>query len=331
MAIYIPTIQSGYVLEGMFSNPKWQQLLTSGVIDFDTIRAAWGSVKAGDYVNIPALVQSADFQRANIGSSSDVTFTDPSTNDDKAVVLRDLAGNKWKKHDEIRSGETFLDKYSMSAGNKLAKRFLGQLGRIVNGALDALATAAPTTTHTQDNTGSPITVNMIRAAKARMGDESGLNTALIHSHVWWDLVKDLQGYNDLDIVGGEVIRSSRLNEVMGIGTWVISDDMPNVASGFSTDDDNIYSTFLLGPGSLYFAYQQEPDIELDENILKPSTLRYMKVSMDYVLHLRGLAWGGSANPADSDLSTGGNWSYATEDHKNVRAVKILSAGQSGKL
>jgi len=331
MALYIPTIQSAYVLDSLFSDPKWTQLMSSGVIDFNTIQAAFGAARNGDYVNVPQLIQSSDFGRADITTNGDGTFTAAATNDDKAVVLRDYAGNSWQKSDEIRSGENFLDKYSRTAGNKLAKRLLGQVGNVLNGAVDAI-TSPGTKAHTEDHTGSPITVHMVRAAKARLDDQGGnLNTALIHSHVWFDLVKDLQGYNNLDIVGGEVIRSSRLAEIMGISNWIISDDMPNVAAGFSTDDDNIYSTFLLGPESIYFAYQHDPEVELDSNVVRVSTVRYMKISMDYVLHCRGLAWGGSANPADADLATYTNWGYKTEDHRNIKAVKILSAGQSGKI
>ncbi len=327
MALYVPTVQTAYVLEGMFSEAKWAALLASGALDLDTLS---NLIREGDFVNVPKLEQSADFERTNIASSSDLSPTAAATNDDKGVILRDHALNSWKRHDDIRANEQIGNKKAMSAGNKLAKRMLAQVGNVLSGAVDAL-----TTSHTVDVTAEStktISVNAIRAAKATLDDEGyELNVGLIHSRVWWDLIKDLQGYNYLETVGAQVVRSARLGEIMGISTWIITDNMPQTAGGFSTDDDDTYRTFLLGPGSVFFGYQAEPSITTDFNLLKPSTLFYQKIDMDYLIHPRTFAFGGSANPADADLATSGNWTPVTEDHKNCRIAQIKSHGQSGKL
>ena len=234
MALYVPTVQTQYILEGMFSEQKWSAFLASGAVDMDTLSNV---IRSGEYVSIPKLEQSADFARNDISSSVALTATAAATNDDKGVILRDVALNSWKRHDDIKANENIGAKKAMSAGNKLAKRMIGQVGTVLSGAVDAL-----TTSHTVDltaETTKTITVNAIRAAKATLDDEGyEVNVGLIHSHVWWDLIKDLQGYNYLETVGAQVVRSARLGEIMGISTFIISDALPSTSGGFSTDDDD---------------------------------------------------------------------------------------------
>jgi hypothetical protein len=330
MSIYIPVVQTQYVLEGLFSTPKFQALLASGALDMTTLEAAFGATKAGDYVNIPALVQFPDMARIDISSAADLSPTAAATNDGKGVVLRDAGMAQWTRHDATRSGEDFMAKNALTSGNKIAKRLLASLGNILRGAIPAIDTPV-TNSHVEDHTGAPMTVNIIRAAKARLQDNAeALTTCILHSNVWFDLIKDLQtSYTYLDTISGQVIQSAKLEQIMGINTFIISDDMPSVAAGFATPGDNIYHTFLLGTGSIFFAYQQEPLVEVDDNILKPSTLNYMKVSMDYVLHPHGFAWGGSANPTDANCYNTSNWTFASEDHRNIGLVDILTWGKSG--
>ena len=323
MAVYVPTVHTEVLLQGLFETKTWAALVASGVLDLDTLA---DHVRAGDALDVPRLDHAADFERVNIGSTTPLSPTHISTTDDQAVVLRDTAVNEFYAHDLVRSGEPLDVRLSRSVGEKLAKRLTQQLFRVLPGALDAVDSPS-TDCHVKDATGSAITVGAIRQAKQLLGDEAdALTTLVLDSLVWGDLLRDLTENYKIDVVGGQVINNGKLQGLLGLQNIVVTDLIPVTAYGASSAGDDQHHTFLLGPNAVYFAYQRVPQAETQKNVLNPSTVFYVKTSMDYVLHLKGVKWTGSTNPTDAALATASNWDVAYGDHRDVKAAKLITKG-----
>jgi hypothetical protein len=323
MAVYVPTIHTEVLLQGLFDSKTWASLLAAGVLDPDALSEG---ARAGDVIDVPRLNHAADFARVNIASTDPLSPTHISTTDDKAVVLRDTAVNEFYEHDLVRSGEALDVKLSRTVGEKLAKRLTQQLFRVLDGAVAAVDEPS-TDCHIKDAGGQAITVNAVRQAKQLMGDEAdALTTLVLDSLVWGDLLRDLTESYKIDVVGGAVINNGRLQGLLGIQNILVTDLLPVTPAGASSAGDDVHNSFLLGPNAVYFAYQRNPQTETDRNVLNPSTVFYVKTSLDYVLHLKGVKWTGATNPTDAALASAANWDVAYGDHRDVGAVKLLTKG-----
>lgn len=317
---YIPTVQAGYVLEGLFSNAKFAQLMASGIFSMDTVENLVSD--GGDFINVPSLVQMDDFARTDITSTSAVVGTRIASYAGKLPVLRDYSHKSLTEHDMIRTGENFFPMLARDAGNKVAKRVIKQL----DGNLKACLTVAGVN-HVKDTTAACTVANLI-AAKSKLGDQADtLSTMLVHSKVWVDLLRDFVAtYSANAVVSGDVIKNGSLATVLGIGKIVISDDLTADAGATSSSGDDIYWTYFLAPGAIQFGYQAEPRVKIFEDSRVPSTLITFAYKMDYCVGVKGYSFGGSANPTDADYALYTNYSVATEDVRNIGAVALKSYG-----
>lgn len=316
---YIPVLQTGYFLEGLFSNEKYMQLEASGVIDRNTLSEV---ASKGDSIHIPKLAQAAPFVRCDVTDTAAATGTRISSNAGKLPVLRDVSINTLTTHDALRTGENFDPMLATSAGNQMAKRIIKQVDGALKGSLGALAT------HTKALGSNALTVQGVRQAKAKLGDQGqNLHTMLVHSKVWYDLVYDLiQNYKYMGITSGKIIEEGKLDTIMGIRNIVISDDLVPDAGATSSAGDDIYHTYLLGSASIYESFQRIIGVEEFNDVRVPSTMRFVKFSMDYVAGPRGLAFTGSDNPIDADFANSSNWAPRTEDHRNILVAQVTSLG-----
>jgi len=327
MANYVPVIQSRYLPQGLFSEPKFAALMASGAIDVNTVEEVFAGKRAGEFVNIPRYVQAAAFVRSPIATSSAASFTAVSSNDGKVPVLRDISANKWYKGDAVRSGEDFGKNLGMTIGNKLAKRFVS----VMDTQLQATINASGYTSHLHDITGEStktLNVSDIITAKSKMGDQGDqLKTLLLHSKAWKSLLKDLvTTYKYAGVWSGDLLERGDLEGILGLRNIIVSDDLTLEGGSTTTISDDYYYSWLLADGAVYMAYQRSPEVEVWEDVTNADTIHYEKVALDYVVSPRGFSFA-TANPTDAQLITPGNWTYAGEDHRNVRfaAVKSLES------
>ena len=316
---YIPVVQTAYFMEKYFSEEKYMQLEASGVIDRGTLD---DTAKKGDFVNTPKLVQAAPFTRSDVTSTDTTGGTRISSNAGKLPVLRDVSINKISEHDDIRTGENFEVMLASSAGNQMAKRTVKQLDRSLKGALGAI------TTHTRTTYPSALTVQAVRQCKAQLGDQGqNLHTMLVHSKVWFDLVRDLiENYKYMGVTSGKIIEEGKLDTIMGIRNIIISDDLiPDAGTGSSTLSP-AYNTYLLGEKCIYQEFQRLLNVQTWSDVRVQSTLHYVKFSMDYVLGPTAVKFSGSANPADDDFANSSNWAISTEDLRNANYASIVTVG-----
>lgn len=290
--------------------------MASGALDVSTANL---TAQGGEFVNIPKYVQAAAFARVAIGSVSAASFTAFATNDGKVPVLRDYSGNQWYKHDLAKSGEDFGQKVAITIGNQLAKRSI----KVMDYSLQACENVG-TTPHLYAS-GTTLTVLAIQEGRAKMGDQADqLHTMLIHSKPWNSLLKDLiSTYKYAGVWSGEIINNGMIETILGVRNVIISDDLTPEAGATSSAGDDIYYTHLLGDGALYFNYQQEPYVDVWEDVTNADTIVYNKVSLDYVAAPRSF-YMNTANPTDANLLTSGLWTAAYEDHRNMNFVGVTS-------
>ena len=316
MAIYTPVIQTRYLPQGLFSQAKFAALMASGALDVATASI---TAQGGEFVNVPRYIQSVAFGRVLIGSVSAASFTAFATNDGKVPVLRDYSGNQWYKHQLALAGEDFGQKVAMTIGNQLAKRAIKVLDYSIQGCVNVGADPH------KYAVGSTLTVLGIQEGRAKMGDQADqLHTMLIHSKPWNSLLKDLiSTYKYAGVWSGEILNNGMIETILGVRNIIVTDDLTPEAGATSSAGDDIYYTHLLADNSIYFAYQQNPYVDVWEDVTNADTIHYEKVAMDYVAAPRGFSMS-TANPTDANLIDDSLWTAAYEDHRNFGIVSVTS-------
>ena len=292
--------------------------MASGALDVSTCGL---TAQGGEFVNVPKYVQAAAFARVAIGTVSAGSFTAFATNDGKVPVLRDYSGNKWYKHELARAGEDFGQKVAMSVGNQLAKRSIKVFDMSMQGAINA-----GTAPHKYVS-GSTLSVLAVQEGRIKMGDNADqLTTMLIHSKPWNSLLKDMiSTYKEIGALAGEILNNGAIETILGVRNVIVTDDLTPEAGATSSAGDDIYYTWLLTEGSLYYNFQQNPYVDIWEDVTNSDSVHYEKVSLDFVAAPRAMSFS-TANPTDANLLNSGLWSAAYEDHRNLGVVGITSIG-----
>jgi hypothetical protein len=330
---WIPQVQTKYLIQGLFSEPIFQQLLATGIMDIDGLQDL---VLKGDFITIPQALYPDDFQAVDLTSTAPYTGTRVNTVNAHAPVLRRFTAMSFTEHDDIRTNENWRELLAMQVGNKVAKDVIQELNAALQGALNV-----PGLNHIRAEDGA-ITVQDIRASKRLMGDQGGyVDTMLIHPDVWSDLFYDITtNYKYSGNLSGTWLENQTFQSLFGVSNVVISQDLAPVGGNSSETLDSSgskYYTYLfkkhqnqdmLQNGQpIYFGYQRSPSYSefLDSRV--PSSLVQPKWNMDFVLGVRGMSFTSSiVNPAKTDLATSANWSIATSDTRNVGVVAITSRG-----
>jgi hypothetical protein len=326
---YIPVIQTPYLLQGMFSEEKFQMLLAAGVMNAEPID---GVINKGDKVNIPQAIQVDDFSSVDLTSTTAVTGTRATTNNALAPIVRHYTAMSFTEHDDIRTRENWRELFAASAGNKLAKDVILTMH---NSLIGAIQTSGLNHLVTENG---PITTQSIRRAKRLLSDQGhNVDSMLIHPDVWSDLFYDITTqYKFSGPMSGEWLANGEFESMFGIRNVIVSADIVAVGGGSSDSyHDQYYTWFFkrndpnveegLG-GPIYYGYQAEPRYAEFVDSRVPSTLFQPKWNTDYCLGVRGLAFNGPNNPAMTDLNAAANWALATNDTRNVGVVACFTEG-----
>lgn len=325
MATYVPVFQTQYVAEGLLLEEKVAALIASGVMDVATLTKDVGGASRlyGDFVNIPQFIRMPTPTRVDITSTATAASvaTAVDANNQKFPVLRDQSTASFANFDNIRTGEDFGSSLERSLGVGLAERLLTVLGLTLSGAVGAVAA------HVSTDTGNTMTVDKVAAAQGKLGDHGGqLNTLVVHSHVWNDIKQNIRANFKYTAMTAASIVTGEVPQLLGLDFIIVSDSMP-VTTGITAVD--IYESFLLGPNSLYYGHQEDPNIEVEKDVALEVPKWYVRGNMSYVLGPRGVTFGGAANPSDAVLTNTNNWTASYNDARSSLSVKILSAGGNG--
>ena len=328
-SIYVPTRQVPFVLQGLFSNEKFAQLLAADILSSDILGEA---VNAGDFINIPQAVQIPDLSRVDLTSTTAASGTRVSTNDSKCPVVRDYSMPIFTKADVLRTGEDFESLNARTAGNKMAKSIIQNLDATLKGVIGTV------TSHSVNATAGAagaMVVQDIRKAKRLLGDQYDRATVmLIHPDVFTDLIADLTGtYKYSGNLSGQWLVDGLVQNVMGINKIIVSSDLSAAAGATSSQGDDSYYTWIFAPqedgigAPVHFGYQAQPRVEQFVDVRVPDTLTYQKFSLDYAVGVRGMKWNASTpNPTLANLADNTKWDAAYEDHRNVGVVCVRSGG-----
>jgi len=337
--IFVPEIFSEHVQLGLVDssdpniavdNRAFNQLRQSGAVIIEPADLSVLS-QGGDFVSVPSVNDPADLERADVTTTTDLTPAEVATSTDVAVIQRQKKVYQFKRSDAIRSGFDHSVEFSRKLGGKLAKRAFSNLMRVAIGAVDACDTTSPGNNSADCHTLSvysattPVypSIEYIRQAKQLLCDAQGaLNTCCLDSvsfgKLLYDLIENYGGFPSAD----SGLISGMLGKLLGIENWVISDLVPTTANGTNPAKHNI---LLLGPGALWYAHQQEPTVETQKNILKPTTYEYMSVEIATVQHLRWIKYNDSgANPTDAYLADVTKYDEVYEDHRRVLCAKLVT-------
>lgn len=325
MAYSIKTIETDVMSRKMFENRIWSALVGSGCIEYGALERFVR--QGGEYCVIPKRNKIQDLAHMDHTSGSALTFTRMSTTDDKAVIVRDVSANSYKKHDELLSGDNIMAGISADYGEKVAKRLIKQTSNVLTGAIQAIDTPSANC-HVKDLGNAAITAQAIRQAKYLMGDAADeLRVMLMHSKVFSDLLRDTSvTYSSLESVSGTSVITGKIPGMFGLDAFIVSDQVYTTNTGTGSTGDDRYHSYFIGQKAVQIGWQKNPLVETDEDITQPSTLVRAKISADYLVHLAGVAWNSTANPDDPDLQTASNWNEAYEDHREVPAVLLISNG-----
>jgi len=159
----------------------------------------------------------------------------------------------------------------------------------------------------------------INTLLAKMGDgREDVVAFLMPSPVFADLVGDSISNYQFDRVAGVTIYQ---DVVQAFGRTVIVADVPSLTSAQTSNYYTEYGLLGLGAGALRATIIYDQGIELQRDILRESSVTYVREDFDVEYELYGLKWNSATdNPTDAELATAGNWDTDYDDHRTLKIV-----------
>ena len=156
----------------------------------------------------------------------------------------------------------------------------------------------------------------------KMGDaREDLDAFVMPSAVFADLVGDSIANYKFDRVAGTTIYQ---DVVAAFGRRVIVCDAPALVSSLTSGYYAEYTVLGLGAGSLTATILYDQGIELQRDILKQSSMSYVREDFDVEYEVYGMKWAAvTDNPTDAQLATAANWDEDYDDHRQLKIVKGL--------
>jgi hypothetical protein len=186
-------------------------------------------------------------------------------------------------------------------------------------------------THVYDDSLNKINVAGLVGAKQKLGDANkNLNTIVLSSAVESVAVQD--GVLNYDNQNRDKYATGNVGTMVGLSPFV-TDECASVG--------NIHYSLIGRKGSI--VYKMRPYQALGSTngnlmtLADGSQIELARVSSDqagedqlimrcsYLVHVPGIAWNSTANPEDTDLATGANWTKVQADNKDIQIVQYLSS------
>lgn len=282
-------LDAGAQLGGVFyTKAQWEEDLTADE-KIDGSSSTPGKVQS--FADVAPVLRRKRVRGIVDGSNAVIGRLAEETPD--AAVMNQAAAY-WARRVDAAFVSTLSGLFSASGGPCLA-----------GNSKDVSRTAAPAV---------PASFSYLVDAGAMVGDSfTDLAVMVCHSKVWADLTKEAGQKVTWDVFG-----DSRRFFYDGKRV-IVSDNVPT--SGSSTYKK--YWTFLLSPGSLYFAAQQamREIVQVDAKV--PETI-YTQ-TMHFACAARGCKWNVSTeNPANSELATYTNWALRSSETNIAKIVGIAA-------
>lgn len=210
-----------------------------------------------------------------------------------------------------------LEVLSRKIGVQIAKAI--QVDQLEAGLTSIVA--AITAQGTLTNTTSPeatITTNRLVDGLALFGDAgSRVSMWVMHSKVYYDLVKDQIGANIDGISNFNVANAAPVT----LNRPVLVTDSASLVNG------SIYTTLGLTEGAVVLEDSEEESLMGDLITGKDNLVVRLQGEFAYNISCKGTAWdvaNGGVNPDNTALGTGTNWDSVMDDVKDLGGVAIQS-------
>jgi hypothetical protein len=323
--VWIPQIQDPYIVEA--TTVRSSILMSGAVAPLDALNAEEG----GDIVYVPNWKADLSGDAERLTDTTSLTPGKIQADRQQAPVLH--RGRAWESRDlaKMAAGSDPLaaiaDKIADYTANQQQKDLLAIMSGCF-GALGSSNSGAALEGLTIDASGSgetDLSPRQVVKAQALFGQDGGkLAAMIIHPNVYADLqYRGMVDYvsaadagvtastiaagsiTGLNAFGGSVagafLESAARVPFFSGARVIVSDDVLTSGSGSSTK----YATYFFAPGAIGTGQQQAFRSETDRDILAKSSA--LSIDWHNLYHPLGVRYTGSANPAQSDLSTAGNW------------------------
>lgn len=303
--VFVPDIWRQYVIE---RTATLSAVFQSGIVS--DLNEQLSADMGGATVNMP-FWQDLTGADEVIDDTANLTINSIGTARDVAAVLQrgkvfgasDLSGDMAGSDPMTAIGDLFAEYW--------ARRFQDVLISVLGGAMGA----ASMTDNVLDISGligaaAVFDGEAFIDASARLGDHQDMLTAVAVHSATYTLMKKL------DLIDFLPDSQGRPTVPTYMGHRVIVDDGLPVTSG-------AYTSYLFANGAIGYA-EGTPKVPaaIDRDELVGGGTEYVVNRRRFVMHPRGIAWGGTPTgptPTNAELATGTNWTRAYEP-KNIRLV-----------
>jgi len=212
----------------------------------------------------------------------------------------------------VNPTQAILEQAAAYWAREIDNTFVQSLTGLFDGSSGVLRTTHRSPMGVASGTPVPASFSLLVDAGTALGDNfNDLAILVCHSKVWANLQKEA-GSKATYIPMGNV-----LVPVYNGMRVILSDFVPT--SGSSTFKK--YTSIMLRPGALYLAVQREMREIVEINATVPEVR--ITQTMHWACAMRGIKWNvTTANPADSDLYTPGNWAKASAVDKEIGIVAL---------
>ena len=233
------------------------------------------------------------------------------------VSVTDIQARKAGKEFDMNSamvnlGQQFADAKLLAVRNNLIAAALAGVSNVSSHVLDVAR---------GKTAGSKVTASFaqINTLLAKMGDaREDIAAFIMPSAVFADLVGDSISNYQFDRVAGVTIYQ---DVVQAFGRTVIVADVAALSTDLTSGYYSEYGMLGLGRGALRATVVYDQGVELQRDILRESSVTYVREDFDVEYELYGLKWDSATdNPTDAQLATSGNWAADYDDHRQLKIV-----------
>jgi hypothetical protein len=214
-----------------------------------------------------------------------------------------------------------VNSLSFLIGTQIAKTQMA--GWLNDGLLATRAALAAQATNLEADTAATITTTGLVDALAKYGDAANrIGLWVMHSKVFYDLVKEQIGLNITNVSNFNIAQASPIT----LNRPVLVSDSPSlvVADGVSAGVDAYY-TLGLSPSSLVLEDSEEELIHAEIQTGLENLVVRIQGEYAYNMGIKGFAWdtvNGGVNPDAAALGTGSNWDKIMTDPKDLAGVVL---------
>ena len=245
----------------------------------------------------------------------------------KQIGVRHLRGRAWQSSD--LAAELAGDDPMLAIARRTGEYWVRDSQAVLINTLKGAFAGPLAATHVAGGTDAALSASLMIDAISTLGDAGqDLSAVAMHSAAYYKLIKD-----DVIIPASQEaqidtrVSAERAEFGTYLGRPVIVDDTIPVAAGAGTGGGvglDVYSIYFFAPGAVvYSEILPKTPVETDRDVLRG--IEVLVNRKEYLMHPVGLSWTGTPAgnaPTNGEAATGGNWTKAFTDDRNIKMVEL---------